>query len=93
MYGLTREEAVHVLDSFAVVRKYDERDHGEYRTKRLVLGAKTAWRQRLLTEARVGVPSRTSQPEKAPGMPGSCAKALSSYDRSVGPGGGDGPTA
>jgi hypothetical protein len=40
IYELTREEAEHVLDSFAVVRKYDERDHdGEYRTKRLVLEA------------------------------------------------------
>jgi hypothetical protein len=39
VYGLTREEAEHVLDSFPVVRKYDERDHGEYRTKRLVLEA------------------------------------------------------
>jgi hypothetical protein len=39
VYGLTREEAEHVLDSFPVVRKYDERDHGEYRTKRLVMEA------------------------------------------------------
>ena len=39
VYGLTRHEAEHVLDSFPVVRKYDERDHGEYRTKRLVLEA------------------------------------------------------
>ena len=37
VYGLTRPEAEHVLDSFAVVRKYEERDHGEYRTRRLVL--------------------------------------------------------
>ncbi|MCO5298649.1 MAG: N-6 DNA methylase [Candidatus Nanopelagicales bacterium] len=37
VYGLTREEVVHVLDSFEVLRKYDERDHGEFRTKRLVL--------------------------------------------------------
>ncbi|MDT4981784.1 MAG: hypothetical protein QOG07_3663, partial [Pseudonocardiales bacterium] len=28
VYGLTRSEAEHVLDSFAVVRKYEERDHG-----------------------------------------------------------------
>ena len=28
-----------MLDSFPVVRKYDERDHGEYLTKRLVLEA------------------------------------------------------
>ena len=26
-----------MLDSFFVVRKYEERDHGEFRTKRLVL--------------------------------------------------------
>lgn len=37
VYGLTRPEVEHVLDSFFVVRKYDERDHGEFRTKRLVL--------------------------------------------------------
>ena len=39
VYGLTRVEAEHVLDSFPVVRKYEERDHGEYRTRRLVLEA------------------------------------------------------
>lgn len=39
IYGLNRDEAEHVLDSFPVVRKYDGRDFGEYRTKRLVLEA------------------------------------------------------
>jgi hypothetical protein len=39
VYGLTRVEAEHVLDSFPIVRKYEERDHGEYRTRRLVLEA------------------------------------------------------
>ena len=39
VYGLTRPEAEHVLDSFFVVRKYEERDFGEFRTKRLVLEA------------------------------------------------------
>lgn len=39
IYGLDWEEAQHVLDSFFVVRKYEERDFGEYRTKRLVLEA------------------------------------------------------
>ncbi|GAB37963.1 hypothetical protein [Gordonia sputi] len=39
VYGLNRVEAEHVLDSFPVVRKYEERDFGEYRTKRLVLEA------------------------------------------------------
>ncbi|MDX5962856.1 DNA methyltransferase [Rhodococcus opacus] len=39
VYGLSRVEAEHVLDSFPVVRKYEERDLGEYRTRRLVLNA------------------------------------------------------
>ena len=37
VYGLERPEAEHVLDSFAVLRRYEERDFGEFRTKRLVL--------------------------------------------------------
>lgn len=39
IYGLNRNEAEHVLDSFFVFRKYEERDFGEYRTRRLVLEA------------------------------------------------------
>ncbi len=39
LYGLTRVQADWILDSFAVLRKYEERDHGEFRTKRLVLAA------------------------------------------------------
>jgi Eco57I restriction-modification methylase len=37
LYGLDRSDAEHVLESFGVVRKYDEAEHGEFRTKRLVL--------------------------------------------------------
>ncbi|HEX3785689.1 MAG TPA: hypothetical protein VHX38_39055 [Pseudonocardiaceae bacterium] len=39
VYGLTCTEVQHVLDSFPVVRKYEERDLGEYRTRRLILDA------------------------------------------------------
>ncbi len=39
LYGLDREQAEWILDSFTVLRKYEERDHEEYRTKRLVLTA------------------------------------------------------
>jgi hypothetical protein len=39
VYDLSRPEAEHVLDSFPVVRKYEERDHGEHHTRRLVLDA------------------------------------------------------
>jgi hypothetical protein len=37
LYGLDREQAEWLLDSFTVLRKYEERDHGEFRTKRVVL--------------------------------------------------------
>jgi hypothetical protein len=42
VYGLTRPEAEHVLDSFPVLRKYEEAPpekggYGEFRTKRMVL--------------------------------------------------------
>ncbi len=39
IYGVDRNEAEHVVDSFPVVRKYEEKDLGEYRTRRLVLEA------------------------------------------------------
>jgi hypothetical protein len=34
---LNRAQAEWLLDSFTVLRKYEEGDHGEFRTKRLVL--------------------------------------------------------
>lgn len=37
LYGLDRTQAEWILDSFTVLRKYEERDHQEFRTKRLVL--------------------------------------------------------
>lgn len=38
-YGLTRDEVEHVVGAFDKLRRHEERDHGEYRTKRLVLEA------------------------------------------------------
>jgi hypothetical protein len=37
LYGLDRGKTEWLIDSFAVLRKYEERDLGEFRTKRLVL--------------------------------------------------------
>jgi hypothetical protein len=37
LYGLDQMQAEWLLDSFTVLRKYEEGDHGEFRTKRLVL--------------------------------------------------------
>lgn len=45
LYGLNGGQAEWVLDSFTVLQKYEERDHGEFRTKRLVLAAYDAMAQ------------------------------------------------
>jgi hypothetical protein len=37
LYGLNRTQAEWLLDSFTVLRKYEERDQREFRTKRVVL--------------------------------------------------------
>jgi hypothetical protein len=37
LYGISRDDANYILDTFPVVRKKDEAEHGEYRTKRVVL--------------------------------------------------------
>jgi hypothetical protein len=37
LYGLTREELAYILDTFPIVRRKDEAQFGEYRTKRLIL--------------------------------------------------------
>jgi hypothetical protein len=37
VYGLSRGDVEHVMDSFRLVRDSDEDEHGEYRTKRLIL--------------------------------------------------------
>jgi hypothetical protein len=52
LYGLLRDDAEHVLDSFLVLRTYEERVDGEFRTKRLVLAAYDA----MTEAARTGVP-------------------------------------
>ena len=37
LYGLHRDDVAHVLDTFPIVRRNDERSYGEYRTKRFIL--------------------------------------------------------
>jgi Eco57I restriction-modification methylase len=51
-YELCRDAVERVLDSFPVVRRYDERDHGEFRTRRLILAAYDS----MAAAARTGVP-------------------------------------
>ncbi|MDZ5661395.1 N-6 DNA methylase [Nocardioides sp. S-58] len=63
LYGVERQDAEHVLDAFPVVRKNEERDLGEFRTKRLVLEAYDA----MTTAAQTGVPY-TSPLDPPPGQ-------------------------
>jgi hypothetical protein len=37
IYGISRDDAAYILDTFPIVRKNDEKAHGEYRTKRVIL--------------------------------------------------------
>ena len=37
LYGLSRDDTVYILDTFPIVRRQDEKEFGDYRTKRLVL--------------------------------------------------------
>jgi len=62
LYGLSSSDAEHVLDSFFVLRKYEMRDSGEFRTKRLVLAAYDA----MTAAADTGAPY-TSPLDPLPG--------------------------
>ena len=37
LYGLSRDDAGYILDTFPIVRRQDEKEFGDYRTKRLIL--------------------------------------------------------
>ncbi|TAK30117.1 MAG: hypothetical protein EPO40_08360 [Myxococcaceae bacterium] len=64
LYGLSRDDTDYVMESFPVVRRNDERAHGEFRTKRLILEVYDA----LSDAARSGSPyvSRLEPPPADP---------------------------
>ena len=55
LYGVSRDDAAYILDTFPVLRRSEEREHGEYRTKRVVLETHDA----LAAAAAEGVPYRS----------------------------------
>jgi hypothetical protein len=55
LYGLSRDDSDHVMDTFPIVRKNDEKAHGEYRTKRVILEIYDA----MAEAARTGKPYQT----------------------------------
>jgi hypothetical protein len=55
LYGVVRDDADYILDSFPIVKNIDEKAFGEYRTKRAILEAYDA----LAAAARSGRPYRS----------------------------------
>jgi SOS-response transcriptional repressor LexA len=49
LYGVSREDADYILDTFPIVRAYDEQVFGEYRTKRLILDIYDALTESIAT--------------------------------------------
>lgn len=56
LYGIERDDVGYIMDTFKVVREKDEKAHGEYRTKRLILERYDA----MADAIRTGQPYRTS---------------------------------
>ena len=64
LYGIPRDDTSYILDTFPVLKQSEEREHSEYRTKRLVLETYDA----LESAASKGIPydSPLGPPERAP---------------------------
>ena len=52
LYGISHDDAAHILDTFPVLQKSETREYGEYRTKRVVLETYDA----LAAVAATGIP-------------------------------------
>lgn len=55
LYGLARDDTAYVMDTFPIVRKNDEKAHGEYRSKRVILEIYDA----MAEASRTGKPYET----------------------------------
>ncbi len=75
LYGIGHDDADYILYTFPIVRKNDEKAHGEYRTKRIILEIYDA----MADAARTGEPylTRLDPPPADPRVahPGKRAKS------------------
>jgi hypothetical protein len=55
LYGISRDDTDYILDTFPIVRRNDEKAHGEYRTKRVILEIYDAMAEAI----RTGKPYQT----------------------------------
>jgi hypothetical protein len=70
LYGINRDDVAYIMDTFKVVREKDEKSHGEYRTKRLILE-----RYDALADA-----TRTGRPYRSPLDPAPAAAGATLVD-------------
>jgi hypothetical protein len=73
---LNREATAYVMDTFPIVRKHDEKAHGEYRTKRVILELYDA----LAESTRTATPYQTRL-NPPPADPTCCHPAKSTDTR------------
>lgn len=67
LYGIERDDVAYIMDTFPIVRRKDEERHGEYRTKRVILGIYDAMAEAI----RSGRPYQTLlDPPPGPPTPG-----------------------
>jgi hypothetical protein len=50
LYGVSREDADYILDTFPIVKRKDEARFGEYRTKRLILDVYDRMAEAMVTD-------------------------------------------
>ena len=64
LYGISRDDASYILDTFPVLARSETREHGEYRTKRVVLetwdALASAAAEGVLYESPLGPPRRAA---------------------------------
>ena len=64
LYGISRDDTGYILDTFPVLARSEEREHGEYRTKRVVLATydalAAATAQGVLYDSPLGPPRRAT---------------------------------
>jgi hypothetical protein len=83
LYGISRDDAAYILDTFPIVRRKDEERFGEYRTQRVILEIYDA----LAESARTGQPYRTrlDPPPADPRLAHGTTLGIRSPERSVPP--------
>lgn len=76
LYGISHDDAAWILDTFWVIRQKDEKAHGEYRTKRVILERYDAMAQAIATGTPYATPLdpppadlSLTHPPRAPGTP------------------------